>query len=877
VAAKPAPPPPTLAASDQAPSDPVVFSTERAVTLTPARLAALYSIDPGADRYADHSARSTGGFTLFDTMRLTPHHLYLGHDTLFKIGGHVTLIVSFLLDTAAREPVRLEWEYFTNAGWMPLPFEVEDDTTGGLTASGQVTLRHACGPDAKKRTIAGRESYWLRARLATPLTRDGIAPLITINDVRVRAAFGKANLRPDAAFADGQALDVSKDFHPFGLFPAVSSAFYLACKDVFERPGATAKIAFTLSDLGAPQPVGGTAFALEWEFTTAAGWEPLSILEEPKAFQFERTPHTMTFVVPPRWVEREVNGVSQRWLRARIAGGDYGQPLRVKGLDANSQPEFADANLKPPRVQKAILGFEYLTDVDALDHCVVYNDFAYGDVTEAARWPDRKFVPFVPVADPAPAVRLGFDRALPNGLVSLFLDVPDDAIETPSPSPLVWEYRAADEWRELPVLDETCGFRQRGMIQFVGPQDASAMTGLGDQPLFWLRARLKQGEANPAARCNGLWLNAIWAAERRLVEREIVGRSDGHPRQTFQLRRAPVLEIKSVEVEEWAGRGEAWRNALPEVAERDIRFERDPVTREPVTAWVPWYEQPHFFASSARDRHYVVERATGQLRFGNFVPIAGQRIAVTYSSGGGLAGNVAPGGAKELRTAAPFLAGVTNVVAARGGAAVERKESILARGPQQLRHRNRGIAAHDLEWLALEASPGVARVRCLPLQGPDGRAQRGWITLVVVPWSLDSRPALDSELARMVRDHVAARLPATARIRIVGPHYAAVALRAVIVPIDASLAAVIEARVRAALDRYLHPLHGGSTGGGWTFGESLYLSQVSSTVEGVEGVDHAEDVTARVDGVIASMTVEIPRDRMMCGGAHELVMRPEVR
>ena len=106
------------------------------------------------------------------------------------------------------------------------------------------------------------------------------------------------------------------------------------------------------------------------------------------------------------------------------------------------------------------------------------------------------------------------------------------------------------------------------------------------------------------------------------------------------MRRSPVLAGETVEVEEWVGRGEGWRNALPELDERDIRFERDPVTRVPVAAWVRWSAREHFFDSHSRDRHYVIERATGTLRFGANAPDAGRRISVSYSSGGGVAGNV---------------------------------------------------------------------------------------------------------------------------------------------------------------------------------------------------------------------------------------------
>jgi uncharacterized phage protein gp47/JayE len=523
-------------------------------------------------------------------------------------------------------------------------------------------------------------------------------------------------------------------------------------------------------------------------------------------------------------------------------------------------------------LESALVSFEYLTDPEPLQHCVTYNDFVYEDVTQAALWPDQRFVPFTPVADRAPSVHLGLDRVPPAGLASLYVDVPEQEARAQAASPFVWEYRAAEGWRELTVLDETRGFRQSGMIQFIGPQDATPTDGLGGT-LYRLRARLKQGESMYAAPIRGIWLNAVWAAEQHKIERELAGRSDGNPGQSFQLRRTPVLDGETVEVEEWSGRGDAWRSALPDVPETEIRFERDPATGVVASAWVRWQERAHFYASGPRDRHYVLERATGLLRFGTNVPSAGKRIAVSYASGGGVAGNVRAGAVKELRTAAPYISGVVNPIAARGGADSESIDRVLRRGPQHLRHRDRALSAQDFEWLALEASPEVARVRCQPLAGPDGTAQRGWVALVVVPRSLDARPALSAELARSVFDHVAARAPAGASIRVLGPRYAAVSVRAVVIPTDAAEAARIEARVRGALVRFLHPLTGGREGRGWAFGQFVHLSQLAAVIEGVDGVEHAEEITLLLDGVLAGAAVQVVADALVASGPHELVLR----
>ncbi len=224
LAAQPPPPPPSpLAGAPVGNPPPVLFFTEKTVTLARAKLASLYSVDPGSDSYADHSANLTDGFTVFGDMARTEHAIYLGHDRLFKLGGHeITLLLQCTLDVAPLKPLDIHWQYLSEVGWITLQLAEEEDTTRGLTQDGQIALRLNCGPDAKKETFNGRNTYWVRGTLNTPVIRGENLrhnPL-TINDLRIRVQFKKKDLLPEAAFADGVRLDVSKDFYPFGQQPA---------------------------------------------------------------------------------------------------------------------------------------------------------------------------------------------------------------------------------------------------------------------------------------------------------------------------------------------------------------------------------------------------------------------------------------------------------------------------------------------------------------------------------------------------------------------------------------------------------------------------------------------------------------------------------
>jgi hypothetical protein len=872
-----APPTPEAPSIDsQAPatvrSEAVVFATERTVTLTRARLKVLASIDPGSDRFTDHTARLTTGFTLFDDAQPMEHAIYLGHDTLFALGGEIAILIGVSLDRGAAAPLDLQWEYLAEAGWIPLPAAAETDTTAGLTVSGQITLVRACGPDAKRDDIAGHSSFWIRARSRTPVVEGaGALPLI-INDLTARVAFRKRGLLPEAAFADFAKLDVSKDFAPFGALPATFSTFYVASNEVFQRAGAVAQLTFDVSVPGTPK----SSLALAWEYSTSEGWVPLTVMPDPSgadAFVFSESTGIVHFTCPEDWAEVDVNGTSKRWLRVRIVAGHYGEPLHI---DTSTTPPGAATDLAPPMVARLSLSFEYLTEPSRLDHCVSFNDFVFRDHTDACQWPDQSFDPFRATQESASSVHFGFDAALPVGLVSVFIDVPSTATSTPPVSPYVWEYRRSDGWAELSVVDETAGLRQSGMLQFIGPRDASASAGIGGV-LYRLRARIKQGESQTLTAVAGLWPNAVWAAHQRRIERELLGLSDGNPGQTLRFAQSPVLAGERIEVREWTGRGSAWRTALAGVPEGDLRFDRDPATQVPTAAWVRWHERAHLHDSTSRDRHYTIDRATGRLRFGAAVPAAGKRVIATYHSGGGLPGNVAAASVRELRVAIPFVAAVDNPIRAQGGAEAEAAPGVLVRGAERLRHRNRALAARDYEWLARDASPEVARARLASLVGPNGHAERGAVTIAIAQSTADPQPRPSMELARRVRDHVAAHAPAGVVVRITAAAYVPVSVLATIVPTDPALAALVETRVRHALNRFLHPLTGGAGGRGWDFGEALHLSQIAWVIESTPGVDFASVLMVESEGAVTDGVLPVPADRLVAAGAHELTLRMETR
>jgi len=870
-----------VAAQPTSNGDPPNFVVKDAIAIARARLAALYSVDPLEDRWDDHTPFLTRTFTLFEGAGVVEHALYLGHDTLFKLpAGDAKLIVqSVLVDVKppVREDLRLRWEYWSDSGWRPLAGAIVDL----LITDQRADLRKEGGPATAARELLGRNSFWIRATLIDPLVVNGgphTTSLPVLDTVRVSVGLGREDLPAEAVAIDGRLLDASAPFQPFGATPVQGTTFYIGSSEAFGRAGANVRV-----EIGFDGNLKTADGPVTFEYFSGETWKPVSVGDSTNVFARpslslpapNRAPRNgaLTFVAPPDWKPFTIGRASRHFLRARLDGSEvFGKASYFTGND------FHPADWVSPRIASLRISFSQISAPVPVDHCLTSNGGVLADVTQAAKAAQLPFQPFQPLEDQQPAVYIGFDRALPSGLVSLFVDVPPNPDVAPpdNSSPFLWEYRSAGEWRDLGALDSTFGLRTSGYVRFVGPFDHVPTDGPGGS-LYRIRARLKQGSRLPMQRIGGVWLNAVQATQASTYQAETIGRGTGEPRQmvVFPKTRVPVLD-ELIEIREWMGRDCGYEGITETVRQSDWRTVKDPLTDRIAEVWVRWSQRAHLFDARPGDRVYTLDRVEGLLRFGDgrrgLVPPAGAPIVATFSTGGGLVGNAPAGAVTEPRAAIPFLGSVTNPRPARGGSPAESQETTRLRGAQRLRHRGRALTPTDFEWLAVEASPAVARARCLPVTGDAGNVQRGWVTVVIVPHSTDRRPQPDDETTARVRAYLRDRAPATLgeRLRVIGPTYLPVSVVAEIVPTNPEQAGSVEAAVRARLDDFLHPLRGGRDGRGWQVGQGVPLSQIAMLVESTPGVDFARELGLRVEDAVYGDDVPGRPEMLLAPGEHEL-------
>lgn len=441
---------------------------------------------------------------------------------------------------------------------------------------------------------------------------------------------------------------------------------------------------------------------------------------------------------------------------------------------------------------------------------------------------------------------IGLSNAVPACAVTLQLTCSIEGVGVnPDYPPIVWEAWNGSTWEACAVdKDDTGGLNRDGEIVLHLPREHTPHAAILRLNAGWLRCRVVEPVADwtpaysssprihaLAARTSGGTSEAVNA---EIVRGEIVGMSEGIPSQRFQVQHPPVvpvtggyqLEVSSIE------------------------------------GWQEWTQVEDFALSGPDDRHFVIDENSGDVVFGpalrepdgtirqaGAVPVKGGAVRLPeYRSGGGSAGNVARRTIVQMRSQVPFVASVSNRVAAIGGRDAESLESAKQRGPVYLRTRHRAVTRDDYERLAEAAHPRVARARAIPA-GEDG-TEGGAVRVHIVPAvEEDELGAIEfgdlypsEELLATVTEYLDERRTIGARVKVESARYAPVSVVAMLRAKPRFDIKKLERDALTALYSYFHPIRGGGEGDGWPFGRPVTQGEAYSVLASVPGVEAVEQV-----------------------------------
>jgi predicted phage baseplate assembly protein len=492
-----------------------------------------------------------------------------------------------------------------------------------------------------------------------------------------------------------------------------------------------------------------------------------------------------------------------------------------------------------------------------------------------ARPPANAQQPFGKPPKPDDALLLGFEQPLGGLTVRITVDCTRAECSHPdAPEQLLqWESPGADgEWYPATVAgDDTQSFLLGGGSIVVETPPQAAAAKLTGKPLHWLRCRVIPHNARTrytrspeiaglTAEIIGATVTAHHAATKT---DELVGASEGIPGTTYRLQHRPVLALAPGETLEVRERGS--------------------------DEWVPWRPVESFAMSGPGDRHFQLDPARGEIRFGpavrqpdggwrryGGVPPGGAGLRFTrYRHGGGESGNVAPRTLSVIARPIDNVQSVTNPRQAVGGLDAESLESARDRARLEIRSRSRAVTAEDFERLTLTASDEVARAICVA--PPDG----GTVRVHLLPQLTEADRKLELAELTPTEDLMTSVAAALDRRRLIGTSIRLLPVRlrgvSVVADVRASPLADIERvqhDVEHALYIFLNPLIGGNPSGpgtGWAAGRALNPGELFGIVYAIEGVEFVNILRMYETDLATGSQAAQPTDSQLVLAPDELI------
>jgi hypothetical protein len=567
----------------------------------------------------------------------------------------------------------------------------------------------------------------------------------------------------------------------------------------------------------------------------------------------------------------------------------------------------------PPELEEPVI-FETDEPLIALgatlEAILAFDGTGFVNRTRANWIPQQHYPPFGANPRDGNALLLGFDsdNAFPEAEVNLLVRVFVEANSAREhrcevlegdrfqAAAIAWEYWDGSDWSKLSLLkDETRSLTQTGHVYFRTPKPPNGIQkvvfGSGLQPLYWIRCRLVDSQYELAPELDAVLTNTVRATAVTTVRDEVLGSSNGQPNQSFRLRKTPIFAKMPRPVEE-RQRETAARSPNPNEVERQA-FDAMLREKELIKGFLlevdegqgfqAWEEVEDFFNSEVGDRHYLLNRTTGEITFGNGeegrIPLAGINniIARYYRYGGGAKGNVGVEMITSLQSPAPGVDKVTNYWVAEGGKDEELIQDTKARAPKELKARDRAVTIQDFEFLALQ-TPGVRvrRAYALPLyhpQFPDTPVP-GAITVIVIPDSKAPNPIPSEATMQAVCAYLNQHRLLTTEVFVAPPKYVQVKIEAIVVTRPTANPASVKTQIETVLNAYLHPLTGGEEGLGWPLGGEVIHSEVFRRVLAVEGVQRIDDLRIVVDGdrLSSCTSAQIPKAFLVFSDGHNITV-----
>ncbi len=888
-----------LIASSGTTGESLVFETQRGLFITPASISSIVCDYPSDDKialiYDGKEDIRTKRMSLFNGNtgeNLQKHFFALCHKYVLNTCGNALIRLSFELEDNSRKAMFLErisnsknvrWLFYNAGEWKQFgKVEVEDDfiVLGGEEAS------------IEKEEYEGTESCWIGCE-STNLKELGP---VGFKSLKIKADRG--DIAPEVVYADDTEQEQNR-FFPFGEELALYRECYIACREALSKANSKITLSFTLSyaelekeqiipplqvewkiiikrpsDGYVPEKVPVVCDRVVWEYWNGLGWARLNIDGEAETvFDNGRAGEIkLSFRCPENMQPILVNAFETYWIRMRLV--------------ASKNIFMANCRQYAPEIKNLKLEYSYEGRGLPPEKVIASNNTAAEDITGAVANASGAVL-FKAGTARNNSLYIGFDRYPEGSPISIYFNIDGKKSNMPV---LEWEYYSAGgKWKEFKLSDKTNHFADPGIVTLIIPEDLAAVELYGINR-YWLRIIDVGNEYRSLNRfpvVKGIYINSVEVLNEETVEEEVFFVEEKKAGLLIHLSRENILELKVMVNEQGMDLNTSSEEYAEAVQKNQVEAKKD--TRGNVNGiWILWHEVDSFITSGPEDRHYIVNRISGEIIFGDGkkgkIPpkCEDEAIRVLYSIGGGKEGNLEAGGIDRLADAMRFVSRVYNPAATHGGSNCEDIDTAVQRGANMLKHNIRAVTEEDFEALAMEASRNIAKVKCVSNISREGGFVPGRVTVAVL---LDEyNKGRDLFLAQ--RDNISNFLCqragctiANGGLTVIEPVFLKLSVKLWFKVKEVENIYEIQRIFKEKINGFIDPLKGNFNNCGWNIGELPNKSRLYSFIKSLDIDGSVERLIVTVSGEENDRQLETESDDlkenpfyMGINGIHDIVI-----
>lgn len=669
---------------------------------------------------------------------------------------------------------------------------------------------------------------------------------ITVDSI----SFSSSGDRYPIEFAGNGTSDFDvREFQPFGNMPTLYQEFYFGHEEYFSKKGSKVTIRFNaffnefVSKMAQekideelkiikrkPRSIYNENISdsyideITLEYFNGMGWKRLETDQEiKKMFALaDSRDYEISFTVPLDWEETVELGHRSHMLRMRILRSDncYNMPVRYHyPVITDMQVEYTYQNrFMKPEMTERITGTQRINVSKAIME-------------------DRPFEMFMRNSIQHTSLFLGFNKKIKDGPIGIYFELDEDRHFTGSN--FEYEYSTAKGFKLLKVEDYTGRMTRSGIVRFMPPEDFAPYTVEGVE-CCWIRIIDTEGifdnDKGYFPYIKNIYMNAVEVLNVESHQRENYYIDEIVPNMKFGLNHNDIYDI------------ELWVNEAGNISKEEMKkyLVEKPAECEAVydlwgsirEFYIKWTEKENFYLSNPNDRHYVLDRMSGTVMFGDGVHVKIPRVTnsvafyTNVKTCNGMQGNLEKGMINDTISYLKFVDSIKNVTPAFGGCNIETVSGAIRRGTNILGNRKRLITMQDYVREIKAISNTIEQVDCVLDRNPDGTYTESAINFIILLKKYRETSLAFERLVPQIEQHLLEHCEHTIapeKIRIVEP---------VLVKISVDVWLKNELRrddieikelFSKTLEQYLDPIES-KTSPGWKIGQLPRKKQILTKV-----------------------------------------------